>query len=54
MQRDNTEVLIPRKASENILIRAMGTDLGEKKHTKEYFISFSDILVTGRLKWHKR
>lgn len=37
MQRDNTEVLIPRKTSENILIRAMGTDLGEKKAHKRVF-----------------
>lgn len=37
MKRDNTEVLIPRKARENILIRATGTDLGEKKAHKRVF-----------------
>ena len=46
------EVPIPRIASENILMHATGTDMEKQMHTKEYFISFSDI--TGRLKCHKR
>jgi hypothetical protein len=52
MTGHNIEVPIPRIASENILMRATGTDMEKQMHTKEYFISFSDI--TGRLKCHKR
>ena len=52
MTGHNIEVPIPRIASENILMRATGTDMEKQMHTKEYFISF--FYITGRLKCHKR
>ena len=52
MTGHNIEVPIPRIASENILMRATGTDMEKKCTQKSILLVFSDI--TGRLKCHKR